>query len=114
MDLLTQINENVGVLWGVSTGEWGEKYVIEPSLRLGLIAQVQPKPNAALSLTVTTNLGGRLLEQPCEADYGEIGGIQPVNCRLAASVLEPAETLSYLLDVPPNRFNITLRYAASF
>jgi hypothetical protein len=114
VELLTQLSDNFGVLWGASTGEWGEKYTIEPSLRLGFVSQVQPRPNASLSLTVTTTIGGRLFERPCEADYGEIGGIQPVNCRLAASLLQPEETLQYLLNVDPNRFNITLSYAASF
>ncbi len=31
------------------------------------------------------------------ADYGDIGGVQRVNCRLAATELEPKETLKYLL-----------------
>lgn len=36
-----------------------------------------------------------LTERACTADCGDIGGIQRVNCRLAASALLPEETLRY-------------------
>lgn len=47
--------------------------------------------------------GGRLKEKTCSADYGEIGGVQTVNCRLAASTLQPAETLQYLMNEKPKQ-----------
>jgi len=50
---------------------------------------------------VTTRIGGHLRERACTADYGEIGGVQRVNCRLAATPLEPRETLQYLWDERP-------------
>jgi hypothetical protein len=43
-------------------------------------------------------------EKTCVADYGDIGGIQAVNCRLAATALEPAETLQYLYNEKPSSY----------
>ncbi len=100
-DFLTQTGPNTGILWGFGTGERGKKYKIEPSFRIGLIAMTQPTPMLTLSFSVTTTLGGMLRERTCTADYGAIGGIQVVNCRLAASTLEPAETLKYLWRTKP-------------
>jgi hypothetical protein len=114
IDMLTQLSDNFGILWGVSTGERGEKFSIEPSLKLGMIAQAQPRPNSTLSLSVTTTLFGRLTEYPCQADYGDIGGMQTVNCRLAASMLAPKDTLQYLLNAEPDRLSISLSYSAHF
>ena len=114
VDLLTQLGDDYGVLWGVSTGERGEKYTIDPSLKLGIIVQAHPKPNSTLSLTVTSTLGGSLTELPCQADYGDIGGIQTVNCRLAASPLPPEDTLKYLVKADPNRLSVRVTYSASF
>ena len=114
VDLLTQLGDDYGVLWGVSTGERGEKYTIDPSLKLGIIVQAHPKPNSTLSLTVTSTLGGSLTELPCQADYGDIGGIQTVNCRLAASPLPPEDTLKYLVKSDPNRLSVRVTYSASF
>jgi hypothetical protein len=114
VDMLTQLSDSFGILWGASTGEHGEKFSIDPGLKLGVIAQQKPLPNSTLSLSVSTILGGRLTELPCEADYGDIGGVQTVNCRLAASVLAPKDTLKYLLNMEPNRLNISLSYSASF
>lgn len=114
IDMLTQLSDNFGILWGASTGEWGEKFNIEPSLKLGVIAQTQPRPNSTLSLSVSTIIGGRLTEYPCQADYGAIGGTQTVNCRLAASELAPRDTLQYLLNTEPNRLSISVSYSARF
>jgi hypothetical protein len=114
VDLLTQLSPDFGILWGVGTGEVGEKFNVEPSVKLGVIAQSHPAPGGTLSLSLTTILGGRLLEQPCEADYGDIGGIQQVNCRLAASPISPKDTLPLLLNVNPEQFRIMLSYHASF
>lgn len=114
VDMLTQIGDDFGILWGFATGEHGEKYRIDPSLRVGLVAQAHPSPNAVLSLTVRGIFWGNLKEDTCEADYADIGGVQTVNCRLAASFLPPAETLQYLADAEPNRLHISLTYSASF
>lgn len=94
--MLTQLDRNTGFLWGVSTGERGEKYVIEPALHLGLIRQFRLSRNTWLTLTAAAVIGGNLTEQSCTADYGAIGGVQEVNCRLAAEPIPPAETLRYL------------------
>ncbi len=114
IDMLTQTSDDFGIMWTLGTGERGEKYVIDPSLMLGFIAQVHPKPNSTLSLTVTTTFGGGLTELPCVADYGAIGGIQTVNCRLAATVIPPAETLQYLLKGDVSKLSVRLTFGASF
>ncbi len=92
---LTELGERTGLLWGLSTGERGEKYRIGPGLTLGLLHRVPVGRQASVTLRADTMLGGDLREGLCIADYGEIGGIRPVNCRLAASPLPPEETLAY-------------------
>ncbi|WP_055049463.1 hypothetical protein [Devosia sp. A16] len=114
VDMLTQFGDDFGLLWGFTTGEHGEKYTIDPSLRLGFVTQAHPLPNAVLSLSVRGTFWGDLTEHTCEADYGDIAGIQTVNCRLAATVLPPEETLQYLAHAEPNRLHISLSYTASF
>ena len=113
-DFLTQVTDDFGLLWGVGTGEYGEKYRIDPSVTLGLILQAHPRSNAVLSLTATTTLWGDFTESPCIADYGDIGGEQEVNCRLAASELPPAETLQYLVTSAPSRLYVDVSYRANF
>lgn len=93
---LTQLTTSTGLIWGLNTGERGEKYSITPGIKLGFIHQARVGRTSLLTLRATTTLGTRLREKTCTADYGDIGGIQPVNCRLAATELAPAETLSYL------------------
>lgn len=114
VDMLTQFGEDFGLLWGFSTGERGEKYTIDPSLRIGFVAQAHPSTNSLLSLTVRAIAWGELNEKTCEGDYGDIGGVQTVNCRLAATFLPPEETLQYLAHAEPNRLHISLTYSASF
>jgi hypothetical protein len=114
VDFLTQFGEDFGLLWGFSTGERGEKYTIDPSLRIGFVAQAHPTANSVLALAVRAVAWGNLNEQTCEGDYGEIGGVQTVNCRLAATFLPPEETLQYLTHAEPNRLHISLSYSASF
>ncbi|MDR3474245.1 MAG: hypothetical protein P4M09_21560 [Devosia sp.] len=114
MDMLTQYNPDFGVLWGVSTGEYGQKFEIEPSIKIGVIKQIHPTPDTTLSLTATTIFAGRLLERPCVADYGDIGGQQEVNCRLAAAPIPPQDTLSSLLNVNPETFRLVLSYQGNF
>lgn len=95
---MTQLSPNTGFIWGLGTGERGPKYSISPSVKLGFIHQARIDRRTVLTLRATTTLGGRLREKSCTADYGDIGGVQTVNCRLAASTLEPAETLRYLFN----------------
>ena len=114
VDMLTQYSPDFGILWGVSTGETGEKFSIEPSVKLGIITQAHPVPNGTLSLSIATILAGRLTERPCMADYGDIGGVQQVNCRFAASPIAPKDTLPLLLNVNPERLRVVLSYQATF
>lgn len=93
---LNPLSENAGVLWGFSTGERGEKYRIYPAIRFGLTLRHPLGRNGALSFTVLAVAGGDLRESPCSADYGALGGVQLVNCRLAAGLLPPEQTLQYL------------------
>ncbi len=98
---LDQITPDFGLIWGFSTGETGQKYQIAPGFQLGIMWQRALTRRQTISLRASTRLGGRLTEQSCTADYGAIGGIQEVNCRMAASILPPAETLDYLWDESP-------------
>lgn len=114
-DFVTQLTPGLGLLWGVSTGVSGEKYQMQPAGRVGLVALAAIGQHASLSLSARTTLAGRLRERPCTADYGDLGGVQQVNCRLAASELQPADTLQYLWNFPrPDQTQITLRLTASF
>jgi hypothetical protein len=110
---ITQVNANLGLIWGLSSGERAEKYSIDSGLRLGFLFQTQPRKHSLLSISGSTVLGGRLREKTCTADYGEIGGVQTVNCRLAASVLEPSDTLNYLYNEKPES-SVQIRYRLSF
>lgn len=112
---MTQVTPNVGILHGFSTGERGPKYMIAPALKLGVMMQAQTGRHAFLSFRATTMLGGEFRERPCLADYGDIGGVQVVNCRLAATPLPPAQTLDYLVEEkPPNRHQASLMFALLF
>lgn len=107
---LTALDRHTGIYWGFGTGEAGEKYHIDPAIRLGILFQRPLGNDRSLSLSAFTILGGALSERTCIADYGAIGGIQEVNCRLAASPLPPAATLNKMLDRPPlaeNRISVT-------
>ncbi|MDO8887055.1 MAG: hypothetical protein Q7V16_00580 [Hydrogenophaga sp.] len=108
---MTQVNRNVGLTWGFSTGENAPKYSIQPGLQLGFIFQSQPHKNGYVAITGSTVVGGRLREKTCTANYGDIGGVQRVNCRLAASTLAPDTTLNYLInDKPESTLKVTYRY----
>jgi len=114
VDMLTQYTPDFGVLWGVSTGEYGQKFEIAPSIKVGVIQQLHLTPDSTLSLSASTIIGGQLWEHPCTADYGDIGGIQQVNCRLAASSISPQDTLAYLLRVNPETFRLVISYQGNF
>ena len=106
-----------GVLWGVSTGERGPKYRIAPSLLLGAV-WVQPiSSRERWVFRYSQRWGGRLTEHACQADYGAIGGgVQEVNCRLAASELAPEDTLAYLYKQKPSeaQARVSLRRELAF
>jgi hypothetical protein len=112
---MTQISPQFGMVWGLSTGEQAEKYSISPSLKLGVVYQTKVGLNASFSVRATSVLGGRMKERTCTANYGDIGGIENVNCRLAASEMAPAETLKQLTNaLPPDRNNVWIRYVHNF
>lgn len=96
---LHQLSPSFGIIWGVGTGESAPKYKIQPSIYLGFLVQEEVFDNAFLSLKAVYPVGGRLSEYSCSGDFGEIGGIQEVNCRLAADILAPSETLNLLAQV---------------
>jgi hypothetical protein len=115
VSFMTQITETLGIIWGVSSGEVGDKYRIYPSLKIGVAYFENLSKNSTLSFKVTTILSGNLTEYPCIADYGDVGGVQMVNCRMAASQLPPSETLNYLFnDRPYNQTMVTLEYKLYF
>jgi hypothetical protein len=112
---MTQLSSETGLIWGLGTGERGAKYRISPSFKLGLIHQARLDRRTTLTLRATTTLGGRLREKPCTADYGDIGGVQSVNCRLAASELEPAETLRQLFnDTARDQRQVSVLFSHAF
>ncbi|TGQ33263.1 MULTISPECIES: hypothetical protein [unclassified Mesorhizobium] len=113
VDLLTQLTENTGILWGFGTGEKGEKYSVEPSLKLGFLTQTHPTPKSTLSFSLTSTIGGNLTEKPCVANYGDLG-IYSVNCRLAATDMAPEETLKYLVNAKPESMHLWLNYRVTF
>ena len=97
--LLTQVTPDFGIIWGASTGESAEKYRIDPAVHLGFVFRYVPFDNAEIAMKATYPFFGRLRERSCEADYPNLGGVYTVNCRLAAGVLPPEETLQYLVDM---------------
>lgn len=103
---LTQINPNFGLIWGFSTGENAEKYQISRSMTIGFAFNKPLDKTSFISIKGTTIVGGNLKEKSCTADYGEIGGVQNVNCRLAASTLAPSDTLPFLFNDKPVNKNI--------
>ena len=112
---MTQLHPKVGLIWGFSTGENAQKYTVDPSMKLGLVFSHEFDKTSALSLKGTTILAGRLRESACTANYGDIGGVQQVNCRMAASALAPSQTLQYLYNEKPYNFNtILLQYTKNF
>ena len=115
LDFITQISPRLGVLWGFSTGERGEKYTIDPSFKYGFLAVYPISKGSKFSFSATTTIGGRFRERSCTADYGDIGGVQQVNCRMAATEMDPAQTLNHLVNQEPsNRNQVSLQYTINF
>lgn len=100
---LTPAGRDNGLIWGFGTGERGQKYRIDPSIHLGWAHQTWLSPRTRLGVEVSAQLGGRLHERTCTADYGDIGGVREVNCRLAATELPPEQTLALLANTGPER-----------
>lgn len=112
---LTPVGPDVGFLWGFGTGDSGEKYWIEPSLKLGVIARQPLSEHAEIVGRMSFVVGGRLKERTCMADYGAIGGVQTVNCRLADTPLRPEDTLDFLFDRRPgDQVELSLRLNVRF
>lgn len=112
---LSPLSEEFGVFWGVGTGERGEKYSIDPSLTLGFLQAWQLDRHSSFAVSLKVVVGGALSETSCTADYGAIGGVQEVNCRLADSFLPPEQTLDFLFDEEPaDRFDLSLNYTFRF
>lgn len=113
--MMTQLTPGFGILWGLSSGESGEKYQIMPGMHLGFAFQKSLSEQGTLSMQMLGMLGGRLQEHGCTANFGQIGGMAPVNCRLAATHLPPEETLRYLLRMSGRQeFRANLRYELRF
>lgn len=114
LEWLLSLSDDFGITFGLSTGERGAKYKIDPSVELGIIAQSHPRPNATLSLSLSTNLWGHLTEYPCTGDYGD-GTLYTVNCRLAADpFISPSDSLNYLLNEDPSHLIVKLTYSVDF
>ena len=112
---MTEVTENFGIYWGLSTGEQGEKYRIDPSMKVGFILNRPISRHSLLTLSSTYTIGGNLNEDTCVADYGPVFGSYTVNCRLASSFLSPEDTLDQMLDRrPTNHFMVNLNYKFSF
>ena len=113
--MLSPINPNFGIIWGFGTGESGDKYQIDPSVKLGFLATEPVGESGLLSLSVAGILGGYFREGTCRANYGAIGGVQTVNCRMADSTLPPERTLDYLVNQrPSDQVMVSLRYQFQF
>ena len=112
---LSEVNPSLAVTWGFSTGEKGEKYKIDPGIWLGFIHRIDLDRHSSVTLSARTLVGGRLKESSCVAFYSIIDSFEEVNCRLAASTLPPADTLTFLVDeVGFIDTSISIRYEIVF
>ncbi len=111
----TKVSRNMSLVWGGSLGEAGAKYRLGPSGTIGFVMRQPVGAHGTLSLEVIAQTGGALREGTCRADYGSIGGVQAVNCRLAASTLSPRQTLQYRWDLPSTTVaQVQLKYEIKF
>jgi hypothetical protein len=107
---LTQLSKSFGVIWGIGTGEKADKYTIDPSLKIGFVYQVEFHKNNYFTLSGTGSVGGNFREHTCMADYGDIGGVREVNCRLAATEMPPEMTLNFLESgIPDARVQVSYK-----
>lgn len=112
---LTAIDDDFGFFWGFTTGESGQKYDIDPSLRLGFVVEEALSETEAVTFSILTSVGGYLSERPCIADYGTFGSSVRVNCRLASTYMRPKQTLRHLFSEHPLGANqLNIRYQKRF
>ena len=112
---MTPLRRNTALIWGFGTGESGGQYEIDPSFRVGMAHIFNLTDLSVLRFSGSMVVGGYLTEKPCTADYGAIGGVQSVNCRLAASAMRPSDTLDYLIrQRPEDQIRISLMYEFEF
>lgn len=112
---LTPFGPDNGLVWGFGTGERGQKYRIDPSLHLGWAHQTWLSPRTRVGFQLSAQVGGRLRERTCTADYGAIGGVTAVNCRLAATEMPPEQTLALLANTgPERRVRLNLSFSHAF
>jgi len=111
---LLTLDADHGIVFGVTSGEAGEKYKIDPGIILGFIAQSHPRPQGTLSLSVNTSLFGHMTEYPCQGDFGDLGDDITVNCRLAASPISIEDGLAQLVDQDPSRLTLSVSYTVNF
>ncbi len=111
---LLTLDADHGVVFGLTTGEAGEKYKIDPSIILAFIDQMHPRLNATLTIQAGTSFFGHMTEYPCVGDFGDVGSSITVNCRLAASQINTEESLKYLVNQDPSRLSLTVSYVGNF
>jgi len=116
LTFLTELNPQLGLIWGFGTGERGPKYKIEPSFVLGSTYLKKLDSSSFFNIRLTYRMGGRLKEKPCLTSRPRLGLINtPENCRLTNSILPPEETLKYLLNESPrDRMVFAVRYVKQF
>ncbi len=112
---LTELNPDTGLIWGFSLGERGQKYSIDPGIWLGFIHRAALGSGRSVSISVTTMIGGTLREKSCFGFYATVGEELEVNCRLAATDMPVAETLTFLAQEQGYRdTRLSLRYEIQF
>lgn len=112
---IANMNANWGLIWGITTGERAPKYTIYPGVIVGATYRYALSSSSYFNFQLQSVLAGEIREKSCIANYGEIGGIQPVNCRLASTQLPPEETLQYLMNKDSGeRIKIYIKYEKSF
>lgn len=112
---LTELSPTTGMTWGLSLGERGEKYTIDSGVWLGLIHRMDLGHKSSLTISAMTMLGGDFREKSCFGFYNTINDEAEVNCRLAASILPPADTLKFLVSESGYReTRVNLRYEILF
>lgn len=112
---LTEIQPSFAAIWGISAGETGQKYTIDPGLWVGALYRADLGRNQALTVSARTLLGGAFKERTCVAFYTILDDFAQVNCRLAASPLPPDETLAFLVSEQGSiETTFSLRYEIRF
>ena len=110
VEALTYMADGFWLSWGISTGQSGPKYRIDPSIIVGFEDSIDLQNGWSLWIWAKGKIGGYLWEESCVADYSLSSAEDTVNCRLAASTITPEQTLEYLwAEPPPNQFNVGLQ-----